>query len=412
MEQHIFGVAEVNQLVKHLLDGEPMLSSICVRGELSNYKMYPSGHHYFTLKDAEGALRCVMFRGAASKLRFRPENGMAVVASGRITVFPRDGAYQLYCNTLSPLGAGDLAVAFEQLKAKLQAEGFFDPAHKKPLPAYPQRIAVVTSAAGAAVHDMIRILRRRYPLAKVILLPVRVQGAEAPPEIAGAIRYADRWHIGDVIITGRGGGSMEDLWAFNDERVARAIYDCQTPIISAVGHEPDVTISDFVADARASTPSNAAEIAVPDRMDLTRQLRDMQVRLEQSQIARLESLRRRLETLADKRCLRDHGAYIQDQRMALVHLQQRLGDLASAQLGRKRQRFSALAASLDALSPLAVLGRGYAVARNEQGTILKSWQDVTAGETVRVTLGEGGFSARVLEPYGKEQDDERRKADV
>ena len=412
MEQHIFGVAEVNQLVKHLLDGEPILSSICVRGELSNYKMYPSGHHYFTLKDAEGALRCVMFKTAASKLRFRPENGMAVVASGRITVFPRDGAYQLYCNTLSPLGAGDLAVAFEQLKAKLQAEGLFDPAHKKPLPAYPQRIAVVTSAAGAAVHDMIRILRRRYPLAKVILLPVRVQGAEAPPEIAGAIRYADRWHIGDVIITGRGGGSMEDLWAFNDERVARAIYDCQTPIISAVGHEPDVTISDFVADARASTPSNAAEIAVPDRMDLTRQLRDMQVRLEQSQIARLESLRQRLEKLADQRCLRDHGAYIQDKRMALVHLQQRLGDLASGQTARKRQRFSALAASLDALSPLAVLGRGYAVARNGQGTILKSWRDVTAGEMVTVTLGEGGFSARVLEPYGKEQNDERRKADV
>ena len=412
MEQHIFGVAEVNQLVKHLLDGEPILSSICVRGELSNYKMYPSGHHYFTLKDAEGALRCVMFKTAASKLRFRPENGMAVVASGRITVFPRDGAYQLYCNTLSPLGAGDLAVAFEQLKAKLQAEGLFDPAHKKPLPAYPQRIAVVTSAAGAAVHDMIRILRRRYPLAKVILLPVRVQGAEAPPEIAGAIRYADRWHIGDVIITGRGGGSMEDLWAFNDERVARAIYDCQTPIISAVGHEPDVTISDFVADARASTPSNAAEIAVPDRMDLTRQLRDMQVRLEQSQIARLESLRQRLEKLADQRCLRDHGAYIQDKRMALVHLQQRLGDLASGQTARTRQRFSALAASLDALSPLAVLGRGYAVARNGQGTILKSWRDVTAGEMVTVTLGEGGFSARVLEPYGKEQNDERRKADV
>ena len=337
---------------------------------------------------------------------------MKAVASGRITVFPRDGAYQLYCNTLSPLGAGDLAVAFEQLKAKLQAEGLFDPAHKKPLPAYPQRIAVVTSAAGAAVHDMIRILRRRYPLAKVILLPVRVQGAEAPPEIAGAIRYADRWHIGDVIITGRGGGSMEDLWAFNDERVARAIYDCQTPIISAVGHEPDVTIADFVADARASTPSNAAEIAVPDRMDLTRQLRDMQVRLEQSQIARLESLRQRLEKLADQRCLRDHGAYIQDKRMALVHLQQRLGDLASGQTARKRQRFSALAASLDALSPLAVLGRGYAVARNGQGTILKSWRDVTAGEMVTVTLGEGGFSARVLEPYGKEQNDERRKADV
>ncbi len=273
MDQHVFGVAEVNQLVKQLLDGEPMLQNIYVRGELSNYKMYPSGHHYFTLKDADGALRCVMFRGQASRLRFRPENGMQVIARGRITVFPRDGAYQLYCDALTPEGAGDLAVAFEQLKAKLHAEGLFDPAHKKPLPRYPQRIAVVTSAAGAAVHDMIRILRRRYPIAKVILLPVRVQGAEAPPEIAGAIRYADRWKIGDVIITGRGGGSMEDLWAFNDERVARAIYDCETPIISAVGHEPDVTISDFVADARASTPSNAAEIAVPDQVELLRWLR-------------------------------------------------------------------------------------------------------------------------------------------
>ena len=274
MEHHIFGVGEVNQLVKLLLDGEPMLRGIYVRGELSNYKIYPSGHHYFTLKDPEGALRCVMFRGQASKLRFRPENGMRVVASGRVSVFPRDGAYQLYCDALTPEGAGDLAVAFEQLKARLYAEGLFDPSHKKPLPSYPETIAVVTSSAGAAVHDMIRILNRRYPLAKVVLLPVRVQGAEAPPEIAGAIRYADRWKIGDVIITGRGGGSMEDLWAFNDERVARAIYDCETPVISAVGHEPDVTIADFVADVRASTPSNAAEIAVPDRMELRRWLRD------------------------------------------------------------------------------------------------------------------------------------------
>ena len=265
MERHIFSVTEVNELVKLLLDNEPMLQNVCVRGELSNYKMYPSGHHYFTLKDPEGAIRCVMFKGSAMKLRFRPENGMKVVVTGRVTVFPRDGAYQLYCNTMIPEGVGDLAVAFEQLKAKLYAEGLFDPAHKKPLPAYPERIAIVTSSAGAAVHDMIRILRRRYPIAKVILLPVRVQGAEAPPEIAGAIRYADKWRIGDVIITGRGGGSMEDLWAFNDERVARAIYQCETPVISAVGHEPDVTISDFVADARASTPSNAAEIAVPDR---------------------------------------------------------------------------------------------------------------------------------------------------
>ena len=397
MEQHIFGVTEVNELVKLLLDNEPMLQNICVRGELSNYKMYPSGHHYFSLKDQEGAIRCVMFKGSAMKLRFRPENGMKVVVTGRVTVFPRDGAYQLYCNTMTPEGVGDLAVAFEQLKAKLYAEGLFDPAHKKPLPAYPEKIAIVTSSAGAAVHDMIRILRRRYPVAKVILLPVRVQGAEAPPEIAGAIRYADKWKIGDVIITGRGGGSMEDLWAFNDERVARAIYACETPVISAVGHEPDVTISDFVADARASTPSNAAEIAVPDQVALLRWLRGAEERMEQSETARMEALRQKLDTLASKRVMTDQLAYVQDKRMALIHVQQRLGDLADGQLARKRQSFAALAASLDAMSPLKVLGRGYAMVQNDAGQILKSCRDVTAGERVSVTLGEGGFSATVEE---------------
>ena len=397
MEQHIFGVTEVNELVKLLLDNEPMLQNICVRGELSNYKMYPSGHHYFSLKAQEGAIRCVMFKSSAMRLRFRPENGMKVVVTGRVTVFPRDGAYQLYCNTMTPEGVGDLAVAFEQLKAKLYAEGLFDPAHKKPLPAYPEKIAIVTSSAGAAVHDMIRILRRRYPIAKVILLPVRVQGVEAPPEIAGAIRYADKWKIGDVIITGRGGGSMEDLWAFNDERVARAIYDCNTPVISAVGHEPDVTISDFVADARASTPSNAAEIAVPDQVELLRWLRGAGERMEQSETARLEALRQKLDTLASKRVMTDQLAYVQDKRMELVHVQQRMGDLASGQLARKRQSFAALAASLDAMSPLKVLGRGYAMAQNETGQILKSYRDVTVGERVSVTLGEGGFTATVEE---------------
>ena len=399
MEQHIFGVTEVNNLVKLLLDNEPMLQNICVRGELSNYKMYPSGHHYFTLKDPEGALRCVMFKGSAMRLRFRPENGMKVLVTGRVTVFPRDGAYQLYCNTMTPEGAGDLAVAFEQLKARLYAEGLFDPAHKKPLPPYPEKIAIVTSSAGAAVHDMIRILRRRYPIAKVILLPVRVQGAEAPPEIAGAIRYANRWKVGDLIITGRGGGSMEDLWAFNDERVARAIYDSELPVISAVGHEPDVTISDFVADARASTPSNAAEIAVPDQAELLRWLRGAEERMEQSESQRLAAMRQRLDALASKRVMRDHLAYVQDKRMELVHVQQRLGDLSGAAVARKRQRFSELAASLDAMSPLKVLGRGYAMAQNGDGTILKSWRDVTAGERVSVTLGAGGFTATVDEPF-------------
>ena len=249
-ERKVYSVTELNQYVKRLLDDDPELGEVYVGGELSNYKIYPSGHHYFTLKDAEGSLRCVMFKSSAVKLRFRPENGMKVVVSGRITVFPRDGAYQLYCDTLSPEGVGDLYVAFEQLKAKLLQEGLFEQGRKKPLPRYPRRIAIITSSAGAAVHDMIRILRRRFPAAKVLLLPVRVQGAEAPPEIVGALRYANRWKLADVIITGRGGGSLEDLWAFNDERVARAIFESEIPVISAVGHEPDVTISDFVGCPR------------------------------------------------------------------------------------------------------------------------------------------------------------------
>lgn len=394
-QQHIFAVSEVNGLIKDLIDGTPQLSGLYIRGELSNYKIYPSGHHYFTLKDGQSALRCVMFKSSAMKLRFRPENGMQAVVFGRISVFPRDGAYQLYCTQLSPDGVGDLYVAFEQLKQKLQQEGLFDPAHKKPLPPYPQRIAIVTSGAGAAVHDMIRILRRRYPIAKVLLLPVRVQGAEAPPEIVGAIRYADKWKIGDVIITGRGGGSMEDLWAFNDERVARAIYACETPVISAVGHEPDVTISDFVADARASTPSNAAEIAVPDQVELRRQLSDLAERMTGSEASRLQALRERVDALGRKRVLTDQLAYVQDKRMELLHLQQRLGDLANAEIARKQKSFTALAASLDAMSPLKVLGRGYAVARNEAGQVLKSSGETHIGERIHVTLGSGGLTAVV-----------------
>ena len=399
MEGQIYTVSEVNGFIKNVIDGIPQLSGIYIRGELSNYKIYPSGHHYFTLKDGEGALRCVMFKGSAMKLRFRPENGMQVIAYGRISVFPRDGAYQLYCSQLSPDGVGDLYVAFEQLKDKLYREGLFDEGHKKPLPRYPQRIAVVTSSAGAASHDMIRILRRRYPIARVLLLPVRVQGVEAPPEIVGAIRYANRWKLADVLITGRGGGSMEDLWAFNDERVARAIYNCETPVISAVGHEPDVTISDLVADARASTPSNAAEIAVPDQVELLRWLWGAGERMEQTETARLETLREKLETLASKRVMTDQLAYVQDKRMELVHVQQRLGDLAGGQLARKRQGFAALAASLDAMSPLKVLGRGYAMAQNEAGQILKSYRDTAPGDRVSVTLGEGGLTARVEEVH-------------
>lgn len=396
-EQMIFSVSEANNFIKALLDAVPQLQTIFVRGEISNYKCYPSGHHYFTLKDEGSALRCVMFRGMAAKLRFRPENGMKVVAFGRIGVFPRDGGYQLYCSDLSVQGVGDLHVAFEQLKEALGKEGLFDPAHKKPLPKYPRRIAIITSSAGAAVHDMLRILKARWPMSEVVLLPVRVQGAEAPAEIAGALRYANKWKVADLIITGRGGGSIEDLWAFNDERVARAIYASDLPVISAVGHEPDVTISDFVADARASTPSNAAEIAVPDRQELRRRLDALSARMEQGEQKRVKALRERYAALARSRVLRDPMAFIDDKRLLLDYTQRKLSALAQAQTAQRAQHFASLAASLDALSPLKVLGRGYAVARDENGNILRAAEEVSAGEKIEVLLGQGSLMCTVDE---------------
>ena len=397
MERHIYAVSELNGLVKALLDSVPELSGICVRGEISNYKVYPSGHHYFSLKDAQGVLRCVLFKSQALRLRFRPENGMKVLAMGRVTVYPRDGAYQLYCDALSPDGVGDLHVAFEQLKEKLWREGLFDEAHKKPLPKYPKTIAIITSPAGAAVHDMIRILRRRYPLAKVQLLPVRVQGAEAPAEIVGALRYAGRHRVADVIITGRGGGSIEDLWAFNDERVARAIYNCELPVISAVGHEPDVTIADFVADVRAATPSHAAEMAVPDRAELLEKLQSQRLRMARSEHRRLEQLRRRLTELAGKRVLTDPLAPVQDKRLLLDHAQKELIHAAQVRLAEPRRALAALAASLDAMSPLKVLGRGFALVTDEKGKPVRRASDVPVGSEITAALSEGRLRCRVEE---------------
>lgn len=395
MEQRVYAVSEVNLYIKSLLDGTTALQEIYIRGEISNYKLYPSGHHYFTLKDGEGALRCVMFKGNASRLRFRPENGMKVVAFGRITVFPRDGAYQLYCSDLSADGIGDLHIAFEQLKEQLFKEGLFDPAHKKPLPKYPQRIAIVTSSAGAAVHDMIRVIRRRYPLAKILLLPVRVQGVEAPPEIVGAIRYANRWNVGDVLIVGRGGGSIEDLWAFNDERVARAIYASEIPVISAVGHEPDVTISDFAADVRAATPSHAGEIVVPDREELYQRLHQLSTAMGASQKKQLETLRIRLETAAKKRVLTDPMAFLQDKRMLLGYLQKNLSHCADAAMSAPKRRLAELSAALDALSPLKVLGRGYAMVTTEQGAVVRSVSEVKLDDHLSVSMGDGRLWCRV-----------------
>lgn len=402
MEHKIFAVSQINQYIKQQLDGDLLLQDLCISGELSNYKIYPSGHHYFTLKDAEGALRAVMFRGSAGRLRFRPENGMKVLATGRITVYPRDGAYQLYCNNLVPDGVGDLYVAFEQLKAKLQAEGLFDPAHKKPLPPYPHRIAIITSSAGAAIHDMLRILNRRYPLSKVMLLPVRVQGDEAPAEIAGAIRYANRWHLADVIITGRGGGSMEDLWAFNDERVARMIYASEIPVVSAVGHEPDVTISDFVADRRAATPSNAAEIVAPDQQELRQRLDAMQLRMLQSLQKQLQVDRRQVQLLSQARVLQDPMNYVLERRTRLAQLQKQLASAMRQRLAADRERFAKRAAALDAMSPLKVLGRGYALVKNGQ-KLVKSTNDAKPGDRLTLQLSDGTLPAIVARPTEEAQ---------
>ena len=397
MNDNVWSVSELTRQIKDLLDGENSLQHIYVRGELSNYKIYPSGHHYFTIKDEEATLKAVMFRREASRLRFRPESGMKVIALGRITVYPRDGVYQLYATELVPDGVGDLHAAFEQLKAKLAEEGLFDRDHKKPLPPYPERIAVITSSAGAAVRDVIRVATKRYPVAKLIVMPVRVQGAEAPPEIVSAIRYANRWKVADLIITGRGGGSIEDLWAFNDERVARAIYESEIPVISAVGHEPDVTIADYVADLRAATPSNGAELAVPDQSELHASLLAARKQMLSALLARVDNGRERLEQLRQRRVLTDPGAYVADRRLALDHTAALLQASFRSSVSDKRGRLAQGVAALDAMSPLKVLGRGYAIAETEEGRILRSRKDAAPGQRLRLKLADGDVGCRVEE---------------
>ena len=388
-------VSELNAAVRDLLDSELRFQNLCVMGELSNYKIYPSGHHYFTLKDAESSLRCVMFRSSAVRLRFRPENGMKVSVYGSLRVYPRDGAYQLYCTGIMPEGTGDLQIAFEQLKKKLSEEGLFDSARKKALPAFPGRIALISSSAGAAVHDMIRILGQRWPMAEVVVMPVRVQGAEAPAEIAGALRYANTFQVADLIITGRGGGSLEDLWAFNDERVARAIFASEIPVISAVGHEPDVTISDYVADRRAATPSNAAEIAVPDRHAVAEDLRSSEVRLGNILLGRIAAERRTLEGYRRKRVLSDAGAFLDMRRMEADRLQDRLVLAMQKLILQKRSSQEREAAALDAMSPLKVMARGYLLATDAQGTEVRSAALLHPGDTLRLRLADGRADCRV-----------------
>ena len=403
MAQNVLSITQLNEYIRGKLDCDALLNQVAVRGEISNYKLYPSGHHYFTLKDETAALKCVMFKGNALRLRFRPENGMKVIAMGKVSVYPRDGAYQLYCTAMAIDGVGDLYAAFEQLKKKLAAQGLFDPAHKKPVPPHPGTIGIITSSAGAAVHDMLRILRKRYPLTQVKLLPVRVQGAEAPGEIAAAIRYANYYKLADVLIVGRGGGSIEDLWAFNDEQVAWAIYESQIPVISAVGHEPDVTISDFVADLRAATPSNAAELVVPDQDALLQTLDSMSASMAASLNRQLKSARQHLNVLAASPALCSPTGYLEQREKGLELLKNRLAAAQNQNIHRKNQQYIAAVSKLDAMSPLKVLTRGYSMAQTERGEVLRSISQVELGERIRLSLSDGGLSATVMEKKEEDQ---------
>lgn len=392
-QNSILSVTQVNEYIRGRMEADPFLSQVAVRGEVSNYKLYPSGHHYFTLKDEGSQLRCVLFKSNAVRLRFRPGNGMKIIALGRISVFPRDGAYQLYCTALAMDGVGDLYAAFEELKRKLSAQGLFDPAHKKPLPKYPGVIGIVTSSAGAAVHDILRILRKRYPLSRVRLFPVRVQGQEAPGEISAAIRYANRYHLADLLIVGRGGGSMEDLWAFNDERVAYAIYESQIPIISAVGHEPDVTIADYVADLRAATPSNGAELAVPDREALAQSLDAMAGSMASALSRQLKGAMRQLSILENAPALQSPTGYIAQREKSLELLKNRLVSAQSKTVTQNAQRYISLAAKLDALSPLKVLTRGYAMVQSQTGAVIRSVEQLECGQRIQLRLSDGQAEA-------------------
>ncbi len=398
----VYTVSEITMRIKALFELDPAFSHVYVRGEISNYKLHTSGHHYLTLKDEGASINCAMFRFDASRLKFRPENGMKVIALGRVGVFPKSGQYQLYIEDMQPDGLGALYVAFEQLKEKLRLEGLFNPEYKKALPRFPSKIALITSPTGAAVRDMLRILKRRFPAADVVVCPVRVQGEEAPGEISEMIRFVSRNRLCDLIIAGRGGGSIEDLWAFNDERVARAVFDCEIPVISAVGHEPDVTVADFIADVRAATPSNAAELAVPDREALLRTLFDLRLRSETSLISRLRLCRAKLSDFQNRRVMKSPEGFIGERRMMLDFLSERLHSAAYRILAAQKERVAKDAAMLHAMSPLKVLSRGYAIASLDGGKVVRDAKDVRRGDTLFLRFYKGGARCVVEERLEKE----------
>ena len=389
-----FSVGQLNEYIKMLLEGNPNLKDVWVQGEISGAKLYSSGHLYFSLKDSDSVISAVMFKNSMMRMEFDPENGMKVVAHGRVSAYPPRGQYQFIVDRMIPDGAGALAVAFEQLKARLGAEGLFDPARKRPLPPHPKRIGVVTSPSGAAVHDIIRVAKKRCPSTEILIFPSLVQGAEAPAYLRGGIQYFnalkdDPEQGVDLIIIGRGGGSAEDLWGFNDERLARAVAASEIPVVSAVGHEVDFTICDFVADLRAATPSAAAELSLPDKEDLTRQVQSLTTRLNAAQTTRLKRYRTQLDRLSAARVLTSPEGVYRLRRETVTALEKRLNLSVSRHLGRKRQSMERVTASLGALNPLAVLSRGYALVQTEAGKVILAAAELKVGDRVNLRFADG-----------------------
>jgi len=401
MAPRILSVSDVTRLITHRLESEAQLQHLQVRGEISNYKRHTSGHHYLTLKDERSQLRAVMFRRQAEQLSFQPENGLQVIARGRIGVYERAGEYQLYIDELIFDGPGGLAAAFEALKAKLAAEGLFDEARKRPLPRFPTCIGLITSPTGAALRDLVSLIRRRYPSVELIFCPAVVQGAEASASLVRALQRMNRLAQVDVLILGRGGGSLEDLWAFNEEAVARAIFASRIPVISAVGHETDFTIADFVADRRAPTPSAAAEMVVPDRAELRRHLEGLHTRLETALARTLEAARERLETLATRRAWRHPEDRLEAWFRAVEELAERQDRAVQRGLSQRRERLAGLEQTLQALSPRRVLDRGYSLfLRLPEREVISRVNQVEVGQRGEILLRDGCVTCRVEQIQG------------
>lgn len=398
-----FSVSQINEYIKMALETNPVLQDVWLRGEISNFKSnYSSGHMYFSLKDAGSSIRAVMFRGYASRLKFRPEGGMTVIVHGKISAYTVSGDYQIIIDSMQPDGAGSLAIAFEQLKAKLSAEGLFDAERKRPIPPFVRSVGVITSASGAALHDIINVSGRRCPSARVVIYPAFVQGELAPRSLAGGIKFFNEKHSVDLIIIGRGGGSAEDLWCFNDENLARVIAASTIPVISAVGHETDFTICDFVADKRAPTPSAAAEIAFPDTGEIRARIAHLRHKADASVSRKIYLIESRLGLLRKSAELHSPVRVLDEKSAKLVRLREKLDVLGKGAVDSADNAFRMLCARLEGVNPLAVLSHGYAMVEGEDGRIISSAKDVRIGEKVEIGLSDGRLCAEIKEILPKE----------